>query len=189
MIKPNNYDNVQTFRGFETLELGGHICIIKKVEECKSSTGKDMIRIFIDTDKSDKQPNFYENRYKGDTRENKKWGCIIYQLVLDSNGDTSKGFKSFVESVIASNKGFEVQWNENFENCFKGKLVAGVFGKEEYYNALGESKFAIKCVGFRTLQDLKDGKIEVPKDKLLNPSNNSNGFNDLIPVNNDDLPF
>ena len=47
MQKPNNYDNTQSFGGFTPIELGGHVCIIKKVEEITSKTGKEMIKIEV----------------------------------------------------------------------------------------------------------------------------------------------
>lgn len=190
MIKPNNYDNVQAFGGFTPLELGGHILIIKKVDEIKSSNGKDMIKISLDTHASDKQPNYYTDQYKKNTKEKKNWGCIVYQLVLDAKGETSRGFKTFIQSVEESNHGFKVQWGDNFANCFKDKLVGGIFGREEYLNNYGESKFAIKCFNFRDVDAIKNG-VDAPADRLLsgNSSNSPEG-DDLIPVNNNgDLPF
>ena len=74
MIKPQGYDNAQGFKEFEQLKTGGHICVIKKVEEGVSSTGKEMLKIYIDTDKADEQPNFFEEKWKNDTRDTKKWG-------------------------------------------------------------------------------------------------------------------
>lgn len=187
MIKPQGYDNVRAFGTFVPLELGGHICVIKKVEEVKSSTGKDMIKIYLDTHTSDNQPGYYTESWQNDTRENKKWGCIVNQLVLDKEGNASRGFKTFIEMVEQSNQGFNVIWGDNFCNCFKGKLVGGVFGREQYYNAYGEEKFATKCTAFRTVQDVREGKVEVPKDKLLSTTNNS--CDDIMPIDDGDMPF
>lgn len=193
MLKPNNYDNTQSFGDFTTLELGGHVCVIKKVEEITSKTGKEMIKISLDTDRSDSQPNFYMDRWNNDTRDSKRWGCVVYQLVYDAKGNTSKGFKTFIEMVAKSNQGFNVDaiWGDNFANFFTNKLVGGVFGREEYYNNYGESKFAIKCTGFRTVQDVRDGKVEPPKDKLLAPSSNNAASNgtDFEPAFDGDMPF
>ena len=194
MLKPNNYDNTQSFGGFTPIELGGHVCIIKKVEEITSKTGKEMIKISLDTDRTDSQPNYYTNSWNNDTRENKKWGCVVYQLVYDAKGNTSRGFKTFIEMVEKSNQGFNVDaiWGDNFANFFTNKLVGGVFGREEYLDKYGESKFAIKCTGFRTVQDVRDGKVEPPKDKLLSPSSNndvSNGSTDFEPAFDGDMPF
>lgn len=90
-----------------------------------------------------------------------------------------------------------MQWDDNFTGCLKGKLVGGVFGKEEYKDSYGNNKFSVKLFNFRTVEDIKNG-VEVPKDKLLNPSGNNNqsfnngGMNfdeDITPVDDDDMPF
>ena len=80
---------------------------------------------------------------------------------------------------------------DNFANFFTNKLVGGVFGREEYLDKYGESKFAVKCTGFRTVQDVRDGKVEPPKDKLLSPSSNNDASNgtDFEPAFDGDMPF
>ena len=35
MQKPQGYDNVQAFGSFVPLELGGHICVVKKLKKQK----------------------------------------------------------------------------------------------------------------------------------------------------------
>ncbi|MDE6579932.1 MAG: hypothetical protein K2K41_05315, partial [Ruminiclostridium sp.] len=77
MQKPNNYDNTTPFTRQEPLELGGHIMRILKVEEATSKAGNPMILIYLDTDKSDKQPFYFKKRYDNDTRQDKKWVCIV----------------------------------------------------------------------------------------------------------------
>lgn len=188
MQMPNDFNNVQAFTSFETLEPGAHVCVVKKIEECKSSTGKDMVRIYLDTDKSDKQPNFYEKKFKEDTRGTKKWGCIVYQLVLDTKGNTNRGFKTFIDCLEQSNN-FKVQWGDAFATSIQGKLIGGVFGREEYQNDYGESKFAVKCFNFRTVQDVKAGMVRAPKDRLLSPSNGFNNFDGITPADDEDMPF
>ena len=187
MLMPKDFNEVQAYTGFTPLEPGGHILVIKKVEETTSKTGnKPMINIYFDTDKTDSQPEYFTQQYKSNSNPNKKWSnnATIRQLVLDAEGATNRGFKTFIEMVEKSNNGFKVQWGDNFCNCFKGKLVGGVFGREEYEKD-GAYKFATKHQSFRTVEDIKNG-VEVPADKLLNPSghNNSNApdFGDMIPV-------
>ena len=191
MQKPQDFEKVQAFGGFTPIEVGGHICVIKKVEEVTSKTGKAMIRISLDTDKTDSQPNYYMDSWNNDNRPTKRWGCIVNQLVFDKDNNTSRGFKTFVEMVEQSNNGFKVQWGDNFVNCFIGRLVGGVFGREEYLNNYGESKFATKCTGFRSVQDVKEGKVEAPKDKLLNSNGSpaANNWSDVTPVDDGNIPF
>ncbi|MBO5060266.1 MAG: hypothetical protein J6C82_05065 [Clostridia bacterium] len=193
MKKPNNYDNTQSYGEFEPLELGGHICRIIKVEECISSTDKAMIRIYIDIAEGN-QKDYYLKQYEADTREQKKWGCIVYQLVEDNEGNTNKGFKTFITAVGKSNSTFDESkiWDESFCTYFKNKLVGGVFGREQYQNQKGELKWAIKCVQFRDIETIKKG-VEVPEDKYLAdggpmfsmPESPIQGYN----VDDDDLPF
>ena len=165
MVKPSNYDNVQEYGEFKPLELGGHICKIMSVEETKSSTGKDMLRIFLDIAEGE-QANYYAEQYKADSRADKKWGCIVYQLTEDKDGNTNRGLKTFITSVEKSNKGFTVAWGDNFTTCLKGKVIGGVFGREQYQNSKGELKFTTKCVSFRSADTVRAG-VDVPADKLL----------------------
>lgn len=198
MNKPNGFDEVQGFSSFEQLEEGGHILRILNVEEKQSQAGNDMIVISFDTDKEDKQPGYFKEKYNSDMRSDKKWpaGGRTYQVCTGSNGICSKGFKTFIECVEASNNGFKVQWGNNFTACLKNKLIGGCFGKEEYLNSYGESKFAVKLSGFRTVQDVKEGKVQAPKPKLLDSNNNNFGGNsnndnygDVTPVDDGDMPF
>ena len=202
MIKPQNYDNTQIFRGFEPLQVGGHICKIVNVEETESKQGRPMIVIYFDTAADDVQPNYFSNSYKNDQREDKKWpiGGRIYQLVLDADGNCNKGFKTFVDAVKENNPGFNENclWgNEPINKFLKGKLFGGLFGREEYLNNYGESKFSVKFQGFRTIKQVKDG-LEAPEDKLLNPTSNYNSTNsfsnsnysgEMTPIDEGDMPF
>ena len=194
MLKPNNYDNTQSLGGFTPIELGGHVLVIKKIEEVKSKkSGRDMIKISLDTDRTDSQPGYYTERWKNDNRDNKRWGCIVNQLILDNEGNTSKGFKTFIEMVKNSNQGLtddRIFGNFPLETNLKGKLIGGAFGREEYLNSYGESKFSIKCMNFRTVQDVVEGKVEVPKDKLLAPAADYNsGYDDVTPIDDGEMPF
>lgn len=194
MIKPNDFEQVQAYSGFTPLEAGGHICKIMNVEEKKSQAGRDMIVIYLDTDKTDKQPNYFTEQYKNNSKPDKKWpnNAIVRQLVLDAEGNTNRGFKTFIEMVEKSNQGFKVQWGDNFAKCFVGKLIGGVFGREEWLDNYGASKFSVKHQHFTTVEDIKRG-VDVPKDKLLNPSNNNSNvldvYGDITPVDDGDMPF
>ena len=199
MKMPKDFNEVQGFTAYESLSAGGHICKIMKVEETKSKAGRDMIVIYLDTDKTDSQPNYYSNAYKNDKRENKRWNnnAIVRQLVLDTEGNTNRGFKTFIDYVDKCNNGFKVVWGEHFTDCFKGKLVGALFGEEEYLNSYGESKFACKFQAFKTLEEVRRG-LDAPEKKLLNSTGGNSmpaGFNggydggDITPVDDGDLPF
>ena len=192
MLMPKDFKEVQGYTGFETLNAGGHICKIMKVEETKTKNGgKDMIVVYLDTDKTDSQPEFYSNQFKNNTNPDKKWSnnAISRVLVFDAEGNTNRSFKTFIECVESSNAGFNVVWGDKFCDCLKGKLVGGVFGREEYLDRnTGESRFAVRFQNFRTVDQIKNG-VTAPKDKLLEPSSAFNANEDITPVDDGVLPF
>lgn len=167
--KPTDFDKVKAYGEFEPLELGGHIMEVKSVTFTKSSTGRDMLQIYLDTAADDSQPHYFSEQYKHDIRSDstKKWGCIVYQLVYDLDGMTNRGFKTFITSVEESNPGFQTSWGPQFEACFRNKRVCGVVGEEDYINKHGEIKTARKVMSFRSLQTLKEGKVKIPTHKTL----------------------
>lgn len=196
MQKPRNYDNTSSFGDFTPLELGGHVCKIIKVEETTSSTDRAMIKIALDIAEGN-QKDYYRNQFNKDDRPDKKWGCVVYQLIEDRDGNTSKGFKTFIESVKKSNKGFneDAIWNDNFASYFKDKLIGGVFGREQYKANDGKFKWSTKCVQFRSVDVVREG-VEVPEDKYHKDYKNIDVTCDTKPhkdfeeiIDDDDVPF
>lgn len=190
MLKPRDYDNTTAYGEFTPLELGGHICVIKSVEETKSKSGKDMLIISLDTAPQDKQPGYYTDMWRQDTREEKKWGCRVFQMVYDQDGRTNRGFKTFCTAAERSNNGFQIQWGDGFAACFKNKLIGGVFGREEYIGSDGKSHWAIKCVQIRSVEAIQEG-VEVPEDRRLKPpaSAKPDIFDAIDESQDGDLPF
>lgn len=189
MQKPKNYDETQVYNDTAKLEPGGHLLRILKVEETKSAAGKDMVIINVDTTKDDTQPQFYKQRFDADTRQDKKWPGRIWQLVLDAEGNTNRSFKAFITSVKESNEGFEIKWSEdkNWGDQFKDKLVGGVFRREEYVNEKGKTAWAVKCMGFRSIETIQKG-VDVPEDKPLKPGSSFDNVTVPAPAD-DDYPF
>ena len=137
MQKPNNYDNTQASGSFTPIETGGHHLIIKQVQEAKSKKGKDMVVVIFDTAPGDRQPSYFSKLFAEDIRPEKKWprNGRQYIVVEDDEGNCSKSFKSFINSVEKSNSGFTTQWGDKFAAQFKGKRIGGVFGEvENEYN-------------------------------------------------------
>lgn len=192
MRKPVDYDQVQAYGSFEKLELGGHVCTIRKVEETRSKNNNEMLRIYLDIAEGP-QAGYYERQYRQDDRPDKKWPCIVYQVSHDSEGKTNKGFKTFMEAVKKSNPGFDDRtiWDEQFGERFKGLKVGGAFGREQYRNHNGELKWATKCMQFWPVDEIRKG-VEVPEDKCLEGTT-SPGYSSVAaavpPPTDDDLPF
>lgn len=177
MKQPTNYAGTQAYGDFKQLTIGGKILRIMGVEETQSSTGKDMVKISLDIAEGDER-DYFTKAYKSDTREKKRWGCVVNQLVYDDDGKTSRGFKTFMTSVKESNAGFSEVWGEGFAASLKNKFVGGVFRREQYENFSGELKWAVKCHTFRSVDSIREG-VGLPEDKPLVRKGAKSSFGDV----------
>lgn len=188
--KAKNYDEIQVNEDFTPLELGGHKGIIKNVEEYKSeSSGNTSLKVEVDTDKTDKQPNYYQEQFDKDDRDNKKWptGATKYVSLKDDE-NCVKMLKAFITAVENSNVNFKYDWSKD-TNQLIGKKVGLVFGWEEYKNDKDEIKLATKLTQFRSID--KVDNVKIPKVKLLDGklveyetyNNSSNNTNPSDPFN------
>lgn len=190
MQKPNNYENVQGYAEFVPLSLGGHVCKIVKVIEGKSKAGKDMLTINLDIAEGE-QKDYYMKQWESNTSNDKRWGCTVYQMVLDNDGNTNRGLKTIHTAIEKSNAGFTIVWGDGYAKALKGKLIGGVFGREQYINKDGEPKFSTKCMFFRSVETIKAG-VEIPADKLLDgssPQASSAAPTKKSEEPEDDMPF
>ena len=156
--KPAGYDEVQAGGEYTPIELGGHKLIIKAIEEATASTGTKYLKVSFDTAQDDKQPNYYAEQWKKDTRDNKKWGGVAVVFPTDKDGKTSKTFKQFCTSIERSNNS-QIQWGAQFEASIVGKAIGGVFGEEEYIGADGNVKTARKLFWWRSTDSVADASI------------------------------
>lgn len=190
MQKPNNYDNVQVGT-WTPVELGGHKLVIKSVKEQESRTGKPMIVIAFDFDKTDKQPNYFADEFAKDVRPEKKWPSngVKYLMVYDGRtNETSRDFKTFITSVEDSNKGFVTKWGDEFVSQFKNKKVGAVFGEvENEYNGKVTMRHELRWF---CAYDKADSAA-IPNPKLLKKSAPAPGTEDFMQVNDseEDIPF
>lgn len=193
MQKPNNYDNVQASGDFTPVTPGGHHLIIKKVEESKTKTDKDMIIVAFDMAAGDKQPNYFSDMFANDIRPDKKWPRSGRQYIVatDNEGNTSRSFKTFITCVEKSNNGFKTEWGDGFAAQFKGKRIGGVFGivENEYQGKITKrTELRWFC------EDTKADNVKVPDPKLLPNSNvtvaapSSDGFMNIT-GDEDEIPF
>ena len=198
--KPSNYDNVEvTEFDFTSIELGGHKGIIMKAEEYTSpQSGKTSLRVSVDTAKDDKQPEYFTEQYKNDTRIDKKWSnSAIKYIPLGEEENQVKMLKAFITSYENSNS-CQFDWNKDWVQL-NGKKIGLVFGMEEYLNQEGKLKTINKLREFRSID--KVDNIKIPKVKLLDGSYVSYDdymerkedkfadFKDCVEINPDSLPF
>lgn len=167
MQKPIDFDEVQGYGEWQALPPGGYVCRIMKVEETTSRSGAKMINISLDIAEGDNK-DYYAKSYRADTRPDKKWGCIVHQLIYDTVNPklTNKGFKTFTTAVCNSNPGFVIPWGDNFGEGFKGKTVGAIFRREQYIGQDNKTHFSTKAFQFRSADTIRKG-VPVPEDKLL----------------------
>ena len=150
----------------ENLEPGNYVCTIRMIEETVSRSNRPMLRIYLDIAEGE-HAGFFQGKYKNDTREQKKWPSIVYQLTEDNDGNCSRGLKSFIGAVKASNPGFNDNaiWGPNFCKWFRDKRVGASYRREEYVGNDGESRWSLKA--FRFFNADKADEMEIPRDKPL----------------------
>lgn len=193
MKKPTGYEEARVFGEYKPLPSDGYVCVIKQVREQYSRNGNPMIVIALDIAEGDYK-GYYEQSYKADTCQDKKWGCNVYQLTEDKDGKCTSGFKTFITSVEKSNPGFQTVWGDGFCAAFKGRLVGGLFGREQYQKNDGSLGWSTKCMSFRSVDTIRNGEFTVPDDKYLDeqrsaaPARPAPG-NGYVEVETDDLPF
>lgn len=197
--KPSNYDNVE-IRDFEfiPISLGGHKGIIMKAEEYTSpQSGKTSLRVSVDTAKDDKQPEYFAEQYKNDTRIDRKWSNSATKYIpLGEEENQVKMLKAFITAYEKSNN-CKFDWEKDW-NQLDNKNIGLVFGMEEYENQSGELKTINKLREFRSID--KVDNIKIPKVKKLDnsyvdyeeyiASKNANNEEDVyVEVSEDMLPF
>ena len=199
MQKPNNYEKVQAAGEFTPLELGGHILVIKQVEEMTSKTGKPMLKVSFDTADNDKQPHYFADKFRNDIRPDKKWpnDGTTYIVCHDADRNCSKSLKGFTTSAEKSNPGFVIPWNDTFGPSFKGKMIGGVFGiVHDAYNGKEVTKRQFRW--FRSIDGINE--VEIPADieteeyrRLVfsagTAPTDANGFMNIPDGIDEELPF
>lgn len=196
--KPNNYDVIEVADdSFEKFNIGGHKCIIMNAEEYTNpNSGKTSLKIYLDTDKTDKQPSYFAESYRRDTRPEKTWDnrAIIY-LPLGEEETQVKMFKAGITAIENSNN-FKWNWNEKE---LVNKKVGCIFGLEEYKAQDGSIKTKTRARRLRSIDKIGDINVE-PDVKTLN--NGYVSYDDYmeqrelnsqsqttVQINPSDLPF
>lgn len=197
MQKPNGYDEAKAQGEFTPVELGGHYLVIKQVAEKMNKNNQPMIVVLFDFAQNDKQPGYFMEQYKNDTREDKKWPnqATQYINVYDSEGKTTRNFKTFTTCVEHSNTGFTTQWGDNFCQQFKDKKIGGVFGEQmDFYN--GEEKKKRVMRWFVSSDKVADAAVpEISETAAYKESKNNqmvsapDGFMNIPDGIDEQLPF
>lgn len=192
MLKPNGYDEVRAYQSYKRLPKGGYVCEIKKLEEGKSLSGREVLRVYLDIAEGEFKGIFaerWQNTPVSSGRE-RRWGMISAILIADeAKGMASKSLKGFITSVEESNHGFSAErcWGDDFCKFFKGKLVGCVFGDEYFKADDGTLRAAARPRFYLSAEKIRKKDYREPEDKY--PEENDFGFVNTGSANNDELPF
>lgn len=166
--KPEIYDQVEVKEfDFTPITLGGHRGVIKSIEEYTSEfSGNTSLKVEVDTASDDKQPSYFTEQFKNDTRADKKYSnSAIKYVSLKDEENCVRMLKAFITSVENSNQGFKYDWNKGVEQL-NGKKIGLIFGLEEYNANDGKIKTTTKLTQFRSVDKVDNAQI--PKVKTLN---------------------
>lgn len=200
MRKPNGYDEASATMEYKTIRPGGHRCLVHKVEEMKTQSGSEYLKITFDTTFDDIDPEFYMKKWRQDTRQDKKWGGVMTVFITDRDGFTTPQFKGFCTSLEQSNPGYKIKWDESTTASMSKKVIGLVFREEEFEKQDGTVGVAVKAAWACDIN--KAAEQDIPKRRVLNTNNApaapiyvpntpapANYAPNFTTVDGDDLPF
>ena len=198
MEKIDNFDKVEANGGSgDRLAVGAYVCLIGGVTDHPDNAtkvgddaNKSYIELLFDICEG-KYVKYFENAQK---KFGGNYGGVVRRYY--GNAKSQSFFKGFTTSVEKSNAGYKWNWDEK---TLVGKKVVIVFREEEYVNKANEVKTAIRPYMFRSIEDLKAGKVEIPTEVYTlekqhkqrpepKPVEGSKNL-DKIDIKDDDLPF
>lgn len=190
MERLDGWENANCYGDFKTLKAGAYKCIIKNVEELRSSNNKKFVKICLDIADGEFK-DYFTDKYKNDTRTDKKWSGIwnLFEEGFEQGSINSK-FKGFITSIERSNYGYIWDWHEQ---TLTNKVVGIVFRDEEFRADDGKTKISAKPFYAIPIEDLD--KVKIPEPKLLETNEDISNVTSNYNYDNsdafigDDLPF
>ena len=135
----------------------------------------------------------FRRDFDSQNTEDKKWRGVLRLYVPSGDGSeqdnwSAQKLKRFVNDVEDSNPGYHWDWEES---KLKGKLVGLTFRREEWeYN--GKTGWKTNPFQAYTVEDIRQNKFQLPKDKPLKKSAPAPmpSFENAVEMEgDDDLPF
>lgn len=188
-MKPiNNYESVPVMSEAKKLPEGVYKIKILGVKYQDNSDKNYSDQLIIQFDIAEGEyKGFYQEQYKANTQEDKKYKGI-YRLYVPVDDGSEKDnwskmrFKTFTTAVEESNSGYVWKWDEQ---TLKDKVVGAVFNLKEYeYN--GRNGFFTNLYKIIPVSEMANAKVPEPT-FLKGSSNNNNNSDDFIGSNGSDL--
>lgn len=178
MQQYKNWNNVQAAGEFKALKPGGYVLQIKGAREEVSQNNNPMLVIAFDIVEGEFK-GYYNDLFAKNTAADKKWpNGGIHRVMLpkddgseEDNKKMSK-LKGLVTALAESNRNYNPNEYWNIEQM-KGKLIGGLFRREEYENQKGERKWTTKLAWTCSTVKIKNGDFEVPEERPLPEQDNN----------------
>ena len=173
----------------EPLPAGGYVAKIMNAEVKEYSWGEVLVISFDIAEGEYK--DFFATQYRENTNEDKKWkGNFRINVPQEGNQyfeSEKKRFGNAIACIEESNNGYHWDWDEA---KLKGKLVGVLFRNFEW-EVNGNTGWSTECCTFTTVDDIRNNKFKMPKDKPLKnkPATTTNAADFTEIDGSDDLPF
>lgn len=178
MRKIDNFEQVEEVKQLPRVEEGPYVAKIVKVEDFED---RQYLRIEFDIEQGDAKGSF-----KSLSDNIGQWPAqgVLYRSYKQN---ALPYFKRFIVAVEKSNSDYKFNFDEQ---TLVNKLFVANFGIEEYDNGT-EIKESLKVQEARSIQSLKDGKIQTPKAKRLSQSEHDKykSTQSMPEIPDSDLPF
>ena len=196
MIKGfKDYDKVQAYQDRKQLPVGGYVMRIMGAEVKENRIGQ-YVQVSMDVAEGEFKDFFAEDyRSQDGSQKPKVWHCNYLLNVPADDGSerdgwTKRKFKTFTDSLEASNDGYHFDWDEK---KFKGLLIGGLFNLREWENN-GYSGTSTNLAQVCSVEKIRSGKFKLPKDQRLSENRAEVSTSNTVPaqytvIHDDDLPF
>lgn len=172
MNKEINWNEVNEAQEYPKVKPGGYICQIMDIQDNEKQM---YLKIYYD---------IVDGEFKGHySRLQKEMKFSLPFFIRSYKSAALPFFKGMLTSLAASNKGFEF---DNEPEKLVGKYIGLVLGEEEYMNAEGDIKTALKPQKIRSIKAIQDGDFKTPDLKKWKPKENVTAWQ---PLDNEELPF
>ena len=171
------WDNIEESSAFPKLEVGAYVV---KIDDVENFDDKEGLKVFFDINEGELKGEF-ERQHKIFGPE---WPYDATQWV--SYREAALGFfKRFITSVERSNNDYNFKETNGDLVKLKNKLVVAVFGLSEIpvpdVNNNNKPRIGVKFREWRSIEALKNGKIEIPADvKKLSSDYDLNKYEEAL---------
>lgn len=193
----NDYKETQAITERQKIPAGAYICVIKNAEikEYNGQYGNyEKLEISVDVTEGEYK-DFYANDYRSQQGEDKRWRGVLRLNVPSDDGSDydaflKRKFKTNILAVEDSNTGYRWDWDEK---KLKGKKIGLLLQNKEWEYG-GKTGWTAQPYGFIAVENIREGKFKIPKDKPLKkgdsaPQTSPSAPADIEEIGDDDLPF